>query len=115
MFLNAPPVVLDNVLAFREADLHTLQVSHAVDGVAGAHQHAAAFIDVGRSDEAGAADVGLDVNGREAAAIAHQVVEVMDVVRVPVILGSGAQELVSDADLLELFLHPAYFLIDVAG
>ena len=68
-----------------------------------------------RPDQAGAADVGLDVDGREAAAVAHQVVEVVDVVRVPVVLGGGAQELVRDADLLELFLHPAELLVDVAG
>ena len=115
LLLDAPPVVLDDVQALREADLLALQVLHAVDRVPGAHQHAAAFVDMGRANEAGAANVGLDVDGREAAAIAHQVVEVVDVVRIPVVLGGGAQEFVGDTDLLELFLHPTDLLVDVAG
>ena len=115
LLLDAPPVVFDNVQTLGKADLLALQVLHAIDGVPGAHQHTAAFVDMGRSDEAGAANVGLDVNGRVAAAIAHQVVEIVDVMRVPVVLGGGAKEFVGDANLLELFLHPADLLVDVAG
>jgi hypothetical protein len=43
------------------------------------------------SQQPGPADVGVDVDGREQAAEADQVVEVVDVVRVPVVLGAGAE------------------------
>ncbi len=53
----------------------------------GAHHHAAAFVRRMRhTQEPGAANVGLDVDGREQAAEADEVVEVVDVVRVPVVL-----------------------------
>ena len=115
LFLDAPPIVLDDVLAFGEADLLALEVRHFVDGVAGAHHHDAAFVNLRRPNETGAANVGLDVDSRVAAAKAHQVVEVVDVVRVPVVFDGGTKVLVRHADLLELFLHPAELLIHIAG
>ena len=100
----------------READLLALQVGHPVDVVPGAHHHHAALARrVRHAQEPGPADVGLDVDGREQAAEADQVVEVVDVVRVPVVLLAGAEVQVVDADLLVLLLGPAQLLVDVAG
>ena len=48
----------------------------------------------------GPANVGLDVDGREQAAESNQVVEIVDVVRIPVVLGAGAHVQVVDADFL---------------
>ena len=116
LLLDAPPVGLDGVLAPREADLLALQIGHPVDVVPGAHHHHAAFARrVRHAQEPGPADVGHDVDGREQAAEADHVVEVVDVVRVPVVLGAGAEVEVVDAELLVLFLGPAQFLVDVAG
>ncbi len=115
LLLDAPPVGLDGVLAPRQADLLALEVRHPVDVVAGAHQHDAAFArGVRHAKEARAADVGHDVDGREEAAEADHVVEVVDVVRVPVVLGLGTEIEVVDAELLVLLLGPAQFLVDVA-
>ncbi|MFC1923672.1 hypothetical protein ACFLY4_10340, partial [Chloroflexota bacterium] len=115
LFLDAPPVVLDDVQALRKADLLAFQILHLVDFVAGARQHATAFVDMGRPNQSGAADVSLDVDGRVAAAIAHQVVQVVDEVRIPVIFDGGTKVSVCDPNLLELFFHPTDLLIDVAG
>jgi hypothetical protein len=46
---------------------------------------------------------------------ADQVVEVVDVVRVPVVLGCVAEVSVLDPDLLELLTAPSQFLVDVVG
>ena len=116
LLLDAPPVGLDLVLAPREADLLALQLGHPVDVVAGAHHHHAALARrVRHAQEPRPADVGLDVDGREQAAEANQVVEVVDVVRVPVVLLAGAEVQVLDPDLLELLLGPAELLVDVGG
>ena len=116
LLLDAPPVGLDLVLAAREADLLALQLGHPVDVVAGAHHHHAALARrVRHAQEPRPADVGLDVDGREQAAEANQVVEVVDVVRVPVVLLAGAEVQVLDPDLLVLLLGPAELLVDVGG
>jgi MscS family membrane protein len=98
-----------------QADLLARQVGHPVDVVTGADHHATALVDMGRAQEARAADVGVHVDRREQAADAEQVVEVVDVMRVPVVQGGGAEIGVLDADLLELFAHPAERLVDIAG
>ena len=114
--LDPPPVVLDHVQALREADLLAFQFDHPVDVVRGAHHHAAAFVRCMRhTQEPGPADVGVNMDGREQAAEADQVVEVVDVVRVPVILALGAQEGVLHADLLVLLPGPAQLLVHIAG
>ena len=116
LLLDAPPVGLDLVLAAREADLLALEVGHPVDVVPGAHHHHAALARrVRHAQEPRAADVGLDVDRREQAAEADQVVEVVDVVRVPVVLLAGAEVQVLDPDLLVLLLRPAELLVDVGG
>ena len=107
---------LTRVHALREADLLALQVGHPVDVVLGAHHHDAALArNVRHPQEPGPADVRVNLDGREQAAEADQVVEVVDVVRVPVVLAGGAQVRVLDADLLVLLLGPAQFLVHVAG
>ena len=64
--LNAPPVGLDLVLTPGKPNLLTLQIGHAVDVVARAHQHDAAFAGrMGHAEEPGSADVRLNVNRRE--------------------------------------------------
>ena len=78
-----PPIVLNDVLALGEADFLALEVRHFVDGVVGVDHHNTAFVDMRCPDQAGAADVGLNVDSRVAASVAHEVVEVVDVVRVP--------------------------------
>jgi hypothetical protein len=55
------------------------------------------------------------MNGREQTAKADEVVEVMNVVRVPVVLGTATEIKVTDTNLLILFLGPTQFLIDIAG
>jgi hypothetical protein len=112
---DAPPVALPGVQALGEADLPALQVAHPVDVVPGAHHHAAAFVDVRRPQQPGPADVGMNVDRWEQAADADQVVEVMDVVRVPVVRLDGAEVGVLHADLLELLPDPAECLVDIAG
>ncbi len=93
-----------------------LQLGHPVDVVPRPYQHAATLVrSMGRSQELGATDVGVDVDRREQAAEADEVVEVVDVVGVPVVLSDGAQEGVLDADLLVLLAGPAQLLVDVAG
>ena len=115
VFLDAPPVVLDGVQALRDADLLAFQILHPEDLVAGAHQHTAALVDPRRPQQHGAADVGVDVDRRIQAAEADQVVEVVDVVRVPVVLGCVAEVGVLDADLLELLTAPPQLLVNVVG
>ena len=116
VLLDAPPVVLDRVQALGEPDLLPLELGHPVDVVPRPHQHAAALVrSVGGSQELGAADVGVDVDGREQTAEADEVVQVVDVVRVPVVLTDGAKERVLDADLLVLLPGPTQLLVDVAG
>ena len=87
------------VQAVREADLLALEVRHPVDVVVGAHHHDAALArNVRHAQETGPADVRVDMDGAEEAAEADQVVEVVDVVRVPVVLADGAAEEVVDAE-----------------
>jgi hypothetical protein len=112
---DAPPVGLQRVQALRQADALALQVAHLVDAVLGPHQHAAAFVGGRRAQQPGAADVGLDVDRRVQAAEADQVVEVVDVVRVPVVLAPAEQVGVIDTERREVGPAPGEFLIDVAG
>ena len=87
LLLDAPPVVLDGVEALGQADLLSLQFDHPVDVVPRANQHATALARrVGHAQEPGPADVRLYVDRREQPAEADQVVEVVDVVRIPVVL-----------------------------
>ena len=115
VLLDAPPVVLDGVQALGDADLLALEVLHLEDLVAGAHRHAAALVDPGRAQQHGAAQVRVHVDRRVEAAHADQVVEVVDVVRVPVVLGRVAEVGVLHADLLELLAAPAQLLVHVVG
>ncbi len=115
VFLDAPPVVLDGVEALGDADLLAFQVLHAEDFVAGAHLHHPTLVDPRRPQQHGAAEVGVDMDRRVQAAEADQVVEVVDVVRVPVVLGCVAEVGVLDADLLELLTAPAQLLVNVVG
>ena len=90
LLLDPPPVGLDGVQALREADLLALQVDHPVDVVAGAHHHDTALPRrVRHAQEPGPTDVGVDVDGGEQPAEADHVVEVVDVVRIPVVLGAA--------------------------
>ena len=68
-----------------------------------------------RPQEPGPADVRVNVDGGEQTTEADEVVEVVDVVRVPVVLADGAEKGVLDADLLELLPGPPQLLVDVAG
>ena len=70
---------------------------------------------MGHAQEPGPADIGLNVDGRKQSAEADEVVEIVDVVRVPVILGAGREGSVLDADLLVLLFGPTKFLVDIAG
>ncbi len=115
VFLDPPPVVLDGVQALGDADLLASQVLHAEDRVTSANGHAAAFVYPCRTQEPGAADIRVNVNRRIEAAEADQVVKVVDVVRVPVVLGRVAEVGVLDAELLELLAAPAQLLVDVIG
>ena len=113
MLLDAPPVVLDRVQALGQPDPLPLQLRHPVDVVTRAHQHAAALVDLGGAQQPGAADVGMDSDRRVEPAEAEQVVQVVDIVRVPVVLLTGAEVGVIHADLLELLAAPPEFLVDV--
>ena len=113
VLLDPPPVVLDGVEALADADLLAPQVGHLEELVAGADRHAAALVHPRGAQQDGAADVGIDVDGRIEAAEADQVVQVVDVVRVPVVLGRVAEVGVVDADLLELLAAPAQLLVHV--
>ena len=116
LLLDTPPVVLDGVQALGETDLLPAELGHPVDVVAGANEHAAALgRRVGRTQQLGPADVGVNVNRREESAEADQVVHVVDVVRIPVVLTARTEEGVLDAELLVLLTHPAELLVDVAG
>ena len=55
------------------------------------------------------------MDGREQTTEADEVVEVVDIVRIPVVLSTGAEEPVLDANFLVLPSGPAQFLIDIAG
>jgi hypothetical protein len=57
----------------------------------------------------------VHVDRRVEAAEADQIVEVVDVVRVPVVLRSMPEVRVLDTDLLELLTTPPQFLIDVVS
>ncbi len=115
VFLDAPPVVLDGVEALRDADLLAFQVLHAEDLVAGAHLHHPALVDPRRPQQHGAADVGVDGDRGIQTSEADQVVEVVDIVRVEVVLGCGAEVGVLDADLLVLLTAPAQLLVDIVS
>ncbi len=116
LLLDAPPVVLDRVEALGEADLLSLQLDHSIDVVPRAHHHAAAFARrVGQPEESCPANVRVDVDRWEQSAEADEVVEIVDVVRVPVVVGRGAHEGVLHADLLVLLAGPTEFLVDIAG
>ena len=113
VLLDPPPVVLDRVQALGQPDLLALQVRHRGDVVAGPHQHAAALPDLRRAEQPGTADVGVHVDRRVQAAEPDQVVQVVDVVRVPVVLLPRAEVGVLHADLLELLPAPAQLLVHV--
>ena len=114
VLLNAPPIVLDLVHALGKADLLPFQVGHPEDVVLGAHHHDAAF---GRhlrdAQQPGPADVRLNLDGRKQTAEADEVVEVVDVVRIPVVLGGGTHVGVLHADLLVLLLGQAQSLVHI--
>ena len=57
----------------------------------------------------------MDMDRGIQSAKADQVVEIVDVVRVPVVLGCVAEVGVLDADLLVLLTAPAQFLVHVIG
>ena len=86
VFLDAPPVVLEGVQALRDADLLAFQILHPEDAVARTHRHAPTFIDPRRAQQPCAAKVGVDVDRRVEAAVADQVIEVVDVMRIPVVI-----------------------------
>ena len=65
--------------------------------------------------EPGLADVRGHMDGREQTAEGDEVVEAVDIVRIPVVLPTGAEEPVLDANFLVLLSGPAQFLIDIAG
>ncbi len=114
--LDAPPIVFDGVHALGEADLLAFQVGHPVDVVPGAHQHAAAFVwRMRHPQEPGPAEVGVNGDGRKQAAEADQVVQVVDVMRIPVVLTDGTEVGKLHAELLELLPGPTQILIDVSG
>ena len=115
VLLDAPPVVLDGVEALGDADLLAFQVLHAEDLVAGAHLHHPTLVDPRRPQQHGAADVGVDGDRGIQAAETDQVIEVVDIVRVEVVLGCGAEVGVLDADLLVLLTAPAQLLVDIVG
>jgi len=57
----------------------------------------------------------LNVDRREQTAEADQVLEVVDVVRIPVVPADGAKIFVLDTELFVFLPGPAQFLVDVAG
>ena len=113
VLLDAPPVSLDGVETLGEADFLALQILHAVYGVTGTHHHHAALVDLRSTQQHGAAHVCMDVDRRVETTEADQVVEVVDVVRVPVVLGCVAEVGILDANLLELLTAPPQFLVNV--
>ena len=115
VLLDPPPVVLDRVQALSDADLLALEILHPEELVVRPDGHAAALVDPRRPEQHGAANVGVDGDRRIQAAEADQVVEVVDVVRVPVVLGGVAEVGVLDADLLVLLAAPAQLLVHVVG
>ena len=91
--LDAPPVGLDGVQALGEADFFAFQVGHPVDVVPGAHHHGSRLrSDVRHPQEPGPAEVCMNVNGRGTCREADEVVEVVDVVRVQVVLAHVSEE-----------------------
>ena len=114
MLLNAPPVVLDLVHALGKTDLLAFQIGHPVDVVLGTHHH---HTTLGRhlrdAQKAGPAGVCVDVDGREQPAEADDIVHVVDVMRIPVVLGSGTKVTIVHADLLELLLGQAEALVHI--
>ena len=113
VLLDTPPVVLDRVQALGETDLLPSQVGHRVDVVAGAHQHAATLVHLRRTQQPRAADIRVDVDRRVQPTEADQVVQVVDVVRIPVVLIAGPEVRVLDAELLELLTTPPQLLVHV--
>jgi hypothetical protein len=69
---------------------------------------------LGPPQQPGLADVRAHMDGREQTAKGGEVVEAADIVRVPVVLPTGAEEPVLDANFV-LLSGPAQFLIDIAG
>ena len=57
----------------------------------------------------------MNVDGREQAADADEVVHVVDVVGVPVVPADASEKRVLDADLFVLLLVPAQLLVNIAG
>ena len=55
------------------------------------------------------------MDGRERTAEGDEAVGAGDIVRAPVVLPTGAEEPVLDANFLVLLSGPAEFLIDIAG
>ena len=113
VLLDAPPVVLDRVQALGDPDLLALQILHPEDPIVSPHRHAAALVHPGRPEQHRAADVRMDVDRRVETAEADQVVEVVNVVRVPIVLRRVPEVGVLDADLLELLPAPPKLLVDV--
>ncbi len=104
------------VHALGEADLLAFQFAHPVDVVPGTDHHAAAFVwSMRHAQQSGPTDVRVNVDGRKQTTEADEVVQVVDVVRIPVVFARRSQEGVLHADLLELFPRPAQFLVDIAG
>jgi hypothetical protein len=69
---------------------------------------------LGPPQEPGLADVRLYMDGRERTAEGDEVVEAVDLVRRRVVLPTGAEEPVLDANFFVLLSGPAQFLIDIA-
>jgi hypothetical protein len=65
--------------------------------------------------EPGLADVRAHMDGREQTAKGGEVVEAADIVRIPVVLPTGTEEPLIDANFLVLLSGPTQFLIDIAG
>ena len=115
MLLDAPPVVLERIQALGKGDLFAFQVLHPEDVIAGTHGHAAALEDPCCTQHPGATHVGVHLDGWIEATEADQVIQVVDVMRVPVILAAAAEIGVINADRLEVRLAPSEFLVDVIG
>jgi len=65
--------------------------------------------------EPGPADIRVNEDRRKQTAEVDHVVEVVDVVRIPVVLAARTEKTVLDANLLVLLPGPAQFLINIAG
>ncbi len=65
--------------------------------------------------EPGRADVRVHMDGRERTAEGDEVVGAGGIVQAPVVLPTGAEEPVLDANFLVLLPGPNEFLIDIAG